>query len=131
MRINLTSGDCLNDILSAKNTNELFVSFGEAMITGTYTARLFSDDFILERALTHGVSVEEYKRKLHGFLTFLEDVNFYDEVVLWFGDEPFCRANRSVLLNTLKEYGFKGKIILNIVNEETGDILEILPCSLN
>ena len=123
MKINITAGDCLNEILKRKYADGNFVPFGEAMITGTYTAKLFSEAFMQERADTHKVSLQVYKQKLQGFLAFLTDIKSYDNIVLWFGDEPFCQANVKVLLQTLKEYGYQGEILLNTVEEETGDIV--------
>ena len=122
MRINITAGECLNNILKDKYKDEYFIPFNEAMIEGSYTSRLFSKEFIIERSNTHNVSEEEYIFKLNGFLNFLENINSYDEVVLWFGDEPFCVINTNVILETLKEYDYKGKLTVNIVDELTGDI---------
>ena len=124
MKINITAGSFLNEKLENIYENETFIPFCETMIIGTYNHKLFSIDFIEERAKTHNVSVSEYEDKLSGFITFLKCVNIYDEVILWFGDEPFCKENRRVVLQTLNEYNFQGKIILNIVNEETLEILE-------
>ena len=33
----------------------------------------------------------------------LKHAEEYDEVVLWFGDEPFCKANRQTVLDALRE----------------------------
>ena len=123
MKINITAGDCLNEILKRKYPNENFVPFGEAMLTGGYTSKLFSEAFMQERADTHKVSLQVYKQKLQGFLAFLTEIKLYDNIVLWFGDEPFCQTNVKVLLQTLKEYGYQGKILLNTVVEETGDVI--------
>ena len=122
MRINITAGECLNNILKDKYKDEYFIPFNEAMIEGKYTSRLFSKEFIAERSNTHNVSEEEYTFKLKGFLNFLENINSYDEVVLWFGDEPFCMANTNAILEILKEYEYKGKVEINIVDELTGEI---------
>ena len=124
VKINITAGNCLNEILESKYENEEFIPFCEAMIKGTYTSRLFSEEFIAERAKTHNVSIQEYKENLQAFLIFLKNVELYDEVVLWFGDEPFCNENVKVVLQTLKEYGYVGSIILNLVIEETGEVFK-------
>ena len=50
----------------------------------------------------------------------------YNEVILWFGEEPFCKKNTEVVLQTLKEYNFNGKIVLNIVIEEIGEIIKTI-----
>lgn len=124
MKINITAGDCLNEILVKKYPNEYFVPFCEAMILGNYSSDLFSKEFIKERSKTHNVTVQEYIQKLSGFLDFLKRLDNYNEVDLWFGDEPFCVENTKMVLKILEEYDFRGKLILNIVNETTGDIIE-------
>lgn len=56
-------------------------------------------------------------------MNLLKKINNYSEVILWFGDEPFCKKNTEIVLQTLKEYKFLGNVALNIVDEETGKIL--------
>ena len=123
MKANITAGQCLNTILEKKYPTETFIPFNEAMITGAYSSKLFSPSFIEERAKTHNVSTAEYRNTLQAFLSFLERIDKYNEAVLWFGDEPFCRENTKTVLQTLREYGFQGKIVLHIVVEETGEII--------
>ena len=122
-RINITAGDCLNGILQRRYPEERFIPFREAMIEGRYTAPLFSEAFIRERAAFHGVSEAEYRENLAGFLAVLTRPETYDEIVLWFGDEPFCVENRETVLAALKQYGYRGSLRLNTVIEETGEIL--------
>ncbi len=124
MKINITAGQCLNAILENIYPTETFIPFNEAMITGNYTSKLFSAAFIEERAKTHNVSTAEYRNNLQAFLSFLERIDKYNEAVLWFGDEPFCRENTKTVLHALREYGFQGKIVLYIVVEETGEIVK-------
>ena len=123
MKVNITAGECLNDLLKCKYPGERFVPFNEAMVQGTYSAPLFSEEFVRERAAVHGVSEEEYLDKLSGFMGILKHAGEYDEIVLWFGDEPFCVENRRTVLDALRRHGCRRSILLNIVNEETGDIL--------
>ena len=123
MRVNVTAGDCLNEILSSKCPSEVFVPFREAMIKGQYEAAPFSEAFLIERAKTHKSSVEDYRKHMEAFLHLLSHLNDYDEIVLWFGDEPFCLANIDVVLKTLQNRGYANKIVLNTVVEENGEIL--------
>mgnify|MGYP004661040103 FL=1 len=120
MRINITAGECLKDILQAIYPDEEFVPFNEAMIQGTYKAVLFSDEFIKERSIVHKVTEEQYRENMSGFLHFLDNLNDYDEIVLWFGNEPFCRCNRDTVLKILNKYKYNGNVLLHIVDEETG-----------
>lgn len=124
MRINVTAGDCLNDILANKYKNELFIPFREALINGGYDSIAFTDEFIEKRIKALKTSKEEYLNKMSPFIDLLNNLNKYDEIVLWFGDEPFCRINRQFVLQCLRLNKFMGKVILNIVDEETGSIIK-------
>lgn len=124
MKVNITAGEALNSMLVTKYSQERFVPFNEAMIVGSYTAPLFSTSFMEERATTHGVSLDQYKEKLCGFIAVLDNIEKYDEIILWFGDEPFCKANTDVVLQGLKDLSYKGKVVLNIVEEETAKIIK-------
>lgn len=130
MRINISSGDCLNEILQSIYKSEKFIPFREAMIKGSYTSEPFSDEFCDERAKTHGVSKEDYLEKLSVFIEYLNHADDYETTVLWFGDEPFCIENRKIILKSLSGKHYKGKIVLNIVNEETGEILSSSPVEI-
>ena len=123
MKVNITAGECLNRILQGKYPGEHFVPFNEAMNQGTCYAPLFSEEFARERAAVHGVSEAEYLEKLSGFMEVLKHAGEYDEVVLWFGDEPFCKANRQTVLDALRGHGCRQSILLNIVHEENGDVI--------
>ena len=123
MKVNITAGECLNRILQDKYPGERFVPFNEAMSQGTYSAPLFSEEFVRERAVVHGVSETEYLEKLSGVMEVLKHAGEYDEIVLWFGNEPFCVENRRTVLDALRGFGYRRSILLNIVHEETGDIL--------
>lgn len=121
--VNITSGECLNKILEEKHKGMVFIPFNEAMNKGSYTAPLFTEKFIGQRAKVHGVSEEEYRKKLSGFLDILEEPDRYEEITLWFGSEPFCSANKAAVLRALKQYGFSGRVTVNTVDEKTGDII--------
>ena len=123
MKMNITAGKFLNGKLEKIYPEEKFIPFNEAMIVGEYTSKLFSEAFMEERAKTHRVSIRDYKENLRAFIEFLKDIRRYDEVVLWFGEEPFCVKNTEIVLQTLREYNFQGVVVLNIVVEETGQIV--------
>ena len=124
MKINITAGECLNNILTNIYKGEKFIPFREAMIIGTYSNKLFSEEFLLERSEVHKVSLKEYKEKISCFINVLENINSYDEIVLWFGDEPFCVENTKIVIKTIKEHNYTNKLILNIVDEPTGKVLK-------
>ena len=123
MTFNITAGECLNAILSEKYPERHFVPFNEAMIKGSYTEPLFSEEFLRQRASVHGVSVESYTQKLTPFLEVLRNVPDAAQVTLWFGDEPFCRANVQTVTEALRAFGCTCPIILHTVDEYSGTIL--------
>jgi len=124
MEISIVAGDFLKQKLETIYPNQEFIPFNEAMIIGTYSSRLFSDEFIAERANTHNVSIQEYKDKLKGFLDLLDRINEYSQIYLYFGDEPFCNANKKVVIETIRLFKYDGEIMLFTVDENTGAILK-------
>ena len=123
MKINITAGDCLNNILVNIYKDETFVPFREAMNVGNYKSELFSKEFLIERSVTHNVSLDEYKEKINGFLEIIKNINKYQEIKLWFGNDDFCLENLKIVLQTIFLNNYKGTIILNTVVEETGEII--------
>ena len=123
MKINITAGDCLNNILVNIYKDETFVPFREAMNVGNYKSELFSKEFLVERSVTHNVSLDEYKEKINGFLEIIKNINKYQEIKLWFGNDDFCLENLKIVLQTIFLNNYKGSIILNTVVEETGEII--------
>lgn len=127
MKINITSGDMLNEILQRKYPADTFVPFREAMIEGSYESNLFSDQFIEERSKTHRVTPQEYVRKLGVFTDVLKNAKEYEEIILWFGEEPFCAENVKTVIQALRESGFDGQLVYNVVDENDGKILRSVP----
>jgi len=123
MKINITAGAELTKLLAEIYPNEVFIPFNEAMIKGTYSSPLFSEEFVKERASTHGVTLESYKETMKNFLSLIKNLNQYDSITLWFGDEPFCKANTKVVIDTLTQFGYNKELILNIVDEITCQII--------
>lgn len=123
MKVNVTAGDCLNQILQVRYPEEGFLPFREAMIEGPYSSKPFSPEFLKERAAFHRQSLEQYREHMQEFLTLLDCLDQHEEIVLWFGDEPFCVKNVEVIVDTLRHRGYKKTITLHTVNEENGDIL--------
>ena len=129
--IHIVPGESFKKILSKKLKKENIkglhkeiVPFNEALIRGKISEPLFNDEFINLRCGELGVSRSVYVKRISKFVKFLQNANDYDEVLLWFGAEPFCQANLSGVLKCLKQVLFKGKIIVNLVNELTGEIIE-------
>ena len=122
-RINITAGDCLAEILQRKYPDEVFVPFREAMIEGPNTHEPFSEAFLRERAAFHNVDLEQYQGHMAPFLNVLDRLDGYEEIDLWFGEEPFCVKNTEVVVETLRLRNYRGRLDLHIVNEETGETI--------
>ena len=115
--LNITAGECLNEKM--KQVAELWIPFNEDMSKGKIEAELFSEDFYKERSNVHNVSIETYKEKLNLFINQLDEIKLYDKINLWFGEDACCLANMGFVYNVLINYGFKGELVVNIVDEET------------
>ena len=123
MKVNVTAGDCLNRILQARYPKEEFLPFREAMIEGPCSSKPFSPEYLEERAAFHHQNIEQYRQHMAPFLFLLDHLDQYEEIILWFGEEPFCAKNVEVIVDTLREHGYKKALTLHTVNEENGDIL--------
>ena len=99
------------------------IPFNEDMSVGNYESEPFSDGFIKERSLVHGVSVDDYLSNLGEFLRFLSTVNNDDIVHLYFGDDKVCQANSKLLINYLKEK--VTTIYFHLMNEYSGIELSV------
>lgn len=122
--INITNGSYLNSYLQNKYPNETFIPFNEAMIEGNPILPIFSDDFINERCQTHQVSKESYFENIEDFLTFSKNITSYESIVLWFGKDMFCQVNLLTVLAYLHQENYHNPIYLNLIDEETYEIIE-------
>ncbi len=118
--LNITAGECLNEKM--KQVAELWIPFNEDMSKGEVETELFSDAFFEERSKIHNVTVLEYKEKLSAFLNCLEELETFDKINLWFGEDACCLANVDFVYNCMINYGFKGELLINIVDEETTEL---------
>lgn len=100
------------------------IPFNEDMSVGTYVSEPFGLEFIRERSEVHKVSEEEYTSKLQEFLDIVNTVNKNNELHLFFGEDPTCVANSSLLVTYFKN---KVKdIYLHVLDEYTGQELKQL-----
>ena len=121
MRYNIVAGEELKKIMTGVIDNP--IPFNEDMSKGTYASEPFTEEFIMERSQTHGVSESTYKEKLSLFLSLIDNLNKNDEIHLYFGEDEVCLANRELLINY-----FTGKvkqITLHIVDEYTGKEIKV------
>ena len=69
-------------------------------------------------------TIEEYKENMHKFLEFTKDIHQYTFITCWFGEDEFCKVNLKYLLEFLNQESYQGKIKINIIDEETYEILK-------
>ena len=119
--LNITNGDCFNDYFIANFGGEA-VPFCEAMMDGEAVSEIYSDEFVGLRLKELGVSVEEYKSKMHVQNVLAE--NRHSELRLWFGKDTFCQTNLLTLLAYLEQIGYGGKVVLNYIDDETFEVIE-------
>ena len=120
--INITAGELLNKYLS-DIYDGVFIPFNEALSQGNLSYPLFDDVFIDERCKSLLVTKDEYVSKLSLVLSFIDNMDKYNEVVLWFGDETFCQINLLGVLTMLEQGNFKGSVVINIVDESSNKVI--------
>ena len=116
MRYNVVAGEELKKKMIGVLDNP--IPFNEDMSKGEYTNKPFTEAFIKERSIVHGVAVSLYKEKLAMFLKMIQEINMDDEIHLYFGEDETCISNRDLLI----EY-FKDKteyIYVHVVDEYKG-----------
>ena len=121
--INVTSGEYLNKHLKNKSEG-VFIPFNESMIQGTLLYPLFDKNFIKERCLVHYVSDLTYKEKMGEFINIKNNIEEVDLITLWFGKDVFCIVNLLTVLVYLEEVNYRGKVLVNLVDDHTNEILE-------
>ena len=116
--LNITNGDYFNEYFK-KNINPCAVPFREAIMQGDATAKVFSDDFVLARSKSLGVSKEKYLEYAKDLLREFERLNQIEKIELWFGMDTFCQLNVLTLLAYLEQRNYSGKVFLNFIDDET------------
>ena len=119
--LNITNGDYFNDYFLSKFGGKA-VPFCEAMMDGDTVSDIYSDEFIETRSKELNVSSEEYKAKMHVQIELTK--SRYSELRLWFGKDTFCQTNLLTLLAYLEQIKYRGKVILNYIDDETFDVIE-------
>ncbi len=104
------------------NETEEWIAFNENLSKGKIKGRFFGEKFNRIRAEFYNVSVKEYKSQNEEFFNFLNHMDKYDIVTLWFGNKIESRINYKAILDCLRERGYYGKVILNTIDEYHGDI---------
>ena len=119
--LNITNGDYFNEYFK-KKFGEISVSFCEAMMDGETVKNIYSQEFVVLRAKSLNVTIDEYKTKMH-----VPDAlkgNNYEKISLWFGKDTFCQMNLLTLLAYLEQIKYQGEIKLNYIDDETFAVLE-------
>lgn len=120
-KLNITNGDSFNEYFCKKYLSKA-LPFRENMMDGEAVSDIFSDDFIKLRAACHKVSENEYRDKSVVFNSLKADG--FEEIILWFGKDTFCQMNLLTLLAFLEQIDYRGKVTLNLIDDETFEVLE-------
>lgn len=123
MIVNITCGEEFNQYIS-NIQNGIFIPFNEVLIEGNPLYPLFSIDFIKERCKCHNVSMKLYKSKINLFLDTINSIDKNVDLILWFGKDTFCQINLLGILTYFEQIKCTNRIFLNIIDEETNEILE-------
>ena len=99
------------------------IPFNEDMSNGSYESEPFSDGFIKERSLAHGVEVNDYISNMSEFFTLISKINNKDTIHLYFGDDAVCKANSKLLIDYFKER--VNSIYFHLMNEYEGIELSV------
>jgi len=121
--INITSGEYLNNYLINKNSG-IYIPFNEAMIQGELIYPLFDNNFISKRSRIHNVDESLYKEKINDFINIKNYINDISKITLWFGKDAFCIINLLTVLSYLEDNNYNGKIILNLVDDYSHEVIE-------
>lgn len=119
--LNITNGDYFNNYFLAK-FGGVSVPFCEVMMDGDVVEEIYSEAFIKLRSSVLNVSENAYKAKMH--VHNILSNNAYSTIYLWFGKDTFCQMNLLALLAYLEQINYRGKLILNYIDDETFEIIE-------
>lgn len=121
--LNITNGMAMMKYLDENNIvlDGETVPFNEAMCEGSVSYPIFSDDFCHERALVHGVGVEEYYEMVIDNLGSFFDME-YDELHLFFDEDMFCQINLLTILAYLDKNEYDGRVALHIIDHKFNEI---------
>lgn len=118
--LHILNGDStLNEFEKANIPGEVIV-WREILSEGPVLPDIDSDEFWNERenfiCSEYNDSNERYKKIITDELNKLNDINVYDEIVLWFEHDLFCQINLVFLLNYIHKKEFAGN--LSVINIE-------------
>ena len=119
--LNITNGDFFNAYFLKTFGGEA-IPFCEAMMDGDTVLDIYSEEFIHLRSRELNVGTEEYRTKM--LIPSALKKKSYSELRLWFGRDTFCQVNLLTLLAYLEEIHCGGRVLLNLIDDETFKILE-------
>lgn len=122
-KVNITSGEYLNNYLISKYEG-LFIPFNETIIKGELLYPLFDNNYIENRAKIHNVDIDCYVEKLKLFLSLNSYLRDTELINLWFGKDAFCVINLISVLVYLEDNNYSGKVIVNVVDDCSNEVLE-------
>lgn len=118
MILNIVNGSALKEYLVDKWPKDgSIISFNESMITGKCSEIIFNDEFFHLRAVSLGISYDQY---LKVTVAELDELLFkpHIKIALWFDEDMFCQINALTLCAYLDSVHFKGKVQFNIIQQD-------------
>ncbi|MBQ8726211.1 MAG: hypothetical protein IJY84_03865 [Clostridia bacterium] len=120
--LNITNGDYFNEYFKNK-FNARAVPFREVMMQGVASEKIFSSEFISNRAISLGVEEREYLKNCADLLSAVDELKGGGQIDLWFGKDTFCQLNALTALAYLEQIGYGGKVFFNFIDDESFEII--------
>ena len=123
--LHILNGSCMLEFFKRNNImseEAVYVPFNEARCWGEVDEKIFSPEFIKKRAASLYSIPEGYKKIVIEPLEPLLN-EYFDSIVLWFGDDMFCQMNFITLLAYLEQMHFKGDVLFCMQQEQKDEML--------
>jgi len=121
--INITNGEYFNKYYKDKTKYETF-PFNDALIIGKTCENILDFRFCLLRRTALKINTTEYIDKMKGIYNLKTRINDVGKFNLFFGKDTFCQVNLLTFLAYLEQLNYKGKVSLNIIDDESFEVLE-------
>lgn len=118
--LNITNGLVFNEYFMSKYDG-IAVPFCECMMDGEAVADIYSDSFVKLRCGELEVDEAEYRSKM--YVQDMLEKRIFTEIRLWFGKDTFCQLNLLTVLAYLEQIGYRGKVLLNYIDDESFEVI--------
>ena len=115
----IVAGDLMQDKFNKLYPDIHTIPFRENFSKGSYNEPFFNEEFINNRCSVHNTTKDDYINKLDPII----NLDFNKEYVLCFGEDECCKENLKFMIKYLKNNNYKYVIRVNIVDEETLELI--------